>query len=114
MSESEIGSLVDMLSATRPFDYNYHNRVGGGVRGLYSFWFHGCCLYVGMSTDIGRRLWEHRTNETNADLHKYTHAFSREIEVSHVDMAGIERKVLEDIEARVIRRMEPRTNRQNR
>ena len=66
MSESEIGSLVDMLSATRPFDYNYHNRVGGGVRGLYSFWFHGCCLYVGMSTDIGRRLWEHRTNETNA------------------------------------------------
>ena len=114
VSESEIDSLVKVLSNVRPFDYNYHNRVGDGAGGLYSFWLRGCCLYVGLSMDIRRRLWQHRTNETNQELDRYMRAFSKEIEVSHVILEGITGRVLEDIEAKVIRSMNPKTNRQNK
>ena len=113
MSEREIASLVERLLHTKPFDYNYHNKVGVGVRGLYSFWLRGCCLYVGRSIDIRRRLWEHRTNEANPILDKYRRAFSREIEVSHVPLKDITEPILSDIEAKVIRAMSPKTNRQN-
>ena len=106
--------MAKMLSDTRPFTYNYHNTVGEEVCGLYSFWLRGCCLYVGQSMDIRRRLWEHRTNETKPDLAKYMSAFSEDIEVSHIELENITEKVLEDIEARVIRHMGPKTNRQNR
>lgn len=114
MSAGEIANMVKMLSYTRPFTYNYHNMVETGVCGLYSFWLRGCCLYVGRSMDIRRRLWEHRTNETNLDLARYMSAFSGDIEVSHIELENITERVLEDIEARVIRYMDPRTNRQNR
>lgn len=114
MSEGEIANMAEMLSYTRPFTYNYHNTVGEGVRGLYSFWLRGCCLYVGRSMDIRRRLWEHRTNEANQDLAKYMSAFSRDIEVSHIELENITKKVLKDVEAKAIRYMDPKTNLQNR
>ena len=68
---------------------------------------------MGRSMDIRRRLWEHRTNETNPILDKYRRAFSREIEVSHVPLEDITEPILSDIEAKVIQAMSPKTNRQN-
>ena len=70
-------------------------------------------MYVGRSVDIRRRLWEHRINETNLVLDKYRRAFSKEIEVSHVPLEDITEPILSDIEAKVIRAMGPKTNRQN-
>ena len=110
MSERKITSLVERLSHTRPFDYNYPGRVGDDVSGLYSFWLRGCCLYVGMSIDIRRRLIDHRMNEENPKLAGYVRAFHGEIEASFVPLEGITKTMLHDIEKRVIRSMRPQTN----
>ena len=114
MSESEVVNLAKKLSRTKPFDYNYHNRIGENAPGLYSFWVRGCCLYVGQSMDMKTRLWQHRKDETNSNLARYRRAFPEEIEISHVILDNVDKKTLEDIEARVICHMDPKTNIQNK
>lgn len=112
MSEREIAAMEKQLAATKPFDYDYHNRVGN-VNGVYSFWLNGCCLYVGESGNIGQRLGRHRDQETNAHLEGYMLAFADRIEASYVELRGMtkpERKVFEEA---LIKRMKPKTNKQH-
>ena len=109
MSEREIATLENRLANTEPFDYDYHNRVGK-VNGLYSFWLNGCCLYIGISDNIGRRLWNHRTNATNTRLDEYMFAFGDKIEASYVELEEMSRHELELLEDKLIKSMKTKTN----
>ena len=110
MYEREIRSIRKRLEHHKPFYINYHSRVCDNISGLYSFWLRGCCLYVGKSMDIKRRLYDHVMSETNADLEKYFKAFDGEIEVSYIHMDGITDKLLLQIEKDIIHGMRPHTN----
>lgn len=112
MSEREIATLETRLADTKPFDYDYHNRVGD-VNGVYSFWLNGCCLYVGESANIGQRLRQHRTQQVNIRLAEYMLAFSDRIEVSYVEIKGATKAERDVFEEALIKRMNPKTNTQH-
>lgn len=94
----------------RPFTYNYHNQVSENARGLYAFWARGMCLYVGMSENIGTRMYQHRMNEHNRELDRYFSAFAREIEVAYIQMQGKTRKQLQQLEHKAICNLRPIAN----
>lgn len=115
MSESAaascIASIIDSLRANRrPFDYGFDQRVGYGVHGLYAFWLGRRCLYIGMSTDISRRLHQHRTQEHNARLLKYLRAWWRDIEASYVALDLSRSTDLQALERAAITTLRPMTN----
>ena len=106
-----VGCILDGLRSRRsPFTYNYHNHVGSRTRGLYAFWCHKRCLYVGMSIDIARRIYQHRMQEHNIKLEKLFSAFARDIEVSYVHLGGKSDRELSQIEKMAIRAFRPMAN----
>ena len=95
----------------RGFDYNFHNRVEPQTAGLYAFWLDtGACLYVGMSTNISQRMYQHRMNEHNPDLENYFRAFSRRIEVSYIALRDRSAADLRRLEDKMIITLRPITN----
>ena len=92
------------------FDYNFHNRTPD-VGGLYAFWLDaGACLYVGMSTNISNRMYQHRMNEHNADLENYFKAFSQRIQVSYIALSDRSAADLRNLEDKLITALRPITN----
>ena len=94
----------------RPFTHLFDNRIGRDAQGLYAFWLGACCLYVGMSTKLRRRMHQHRVQEHNSDLDRYFKAFWADIEVSFVPLAGKSESELRAVERDAIRWLRPRTN----
>lgn len=93
------------------FDYNFHNRVEPDTGGLYAFWLDsGACLYVGMSTNISQRMYQHRMQEHNPDLDSYFRAFSRRIEVSYIALRDRSAADLRRMENKLISALRPITN----
>lgn len=75
---------------------------------MYSFWLGRGCLYVGMSENVKRRLFDHYRAETNQQLARYFRLFPREILCSHVllgDLALVRR-----VEQLLVSSMNPKTN----
>lgn len=109
--EGIVCCIIDALQTRRsPFTYNYHNRVGGGKSGLYAFWCHRACLYVGISIDIARRIYQHRMTEHNDMLEQFFRAFAQDIEVSFVALDGRSDSELRCLEQKTIRILRPTTN----
>ena len=105
-------ALRVLQTRRRVFDYNFHNRVGADVRGLYVFWLDsGACLYVGQTTDLRTRMRAHRTREHNPDLERYFAAFGQRIQVSYIALRDRSVAELERLERKLIRALRPRTNR---
>lgn len=102
--------MAALRSQRRPFTYNYHNQFGENVRGLYAFWARGMCLYVGMSENIGTRIYQHRMNEHNRELDRYFSAFAREIDVACIQMQDKTRRELRQLERKAICNLRPITN----
>ena len=95
----------------RGFDYNFHNRVATDTSGLYAFWLNGgACLYVGIATDIRRRMREHRLNTHNSRLERFFNAFPEIIEVSYIGLSDCTENQLRDLERRTVRALRPLTN----
>lgn len=93
------------------FDYNFHNRVAPESSGLYAFWLDsGACLYVGMSTNISQRMYQHRMQEHNPFLESYFRAFSRRIEVSYITLRDRSAADLRQLEDKLISVLRPLTN----
>ena len=112
MSDYSVVSCVGQLLRERrsAFDFGFHSRVGKGRSGLYAFWSGSACLYVGKSTDIGRRLYGHRMQEHNTKLDQFFRAFSDQIEVSVVSQEECGSADLLSLEGYFIRTFRPLTN----
>ena len=79
-------------------------------QGLYSFWLGTCCLYIGMSTQIRRRIYQHRMQEHNELLERYFKAFWLDIEASFVVLPNLSQAELRTVERGAIRWLRPRAN----
>ena len=67
-------------------------------------------MYVGMSTDIHRRIGRHRTGTHNSGLQQYFSAFSREIQVSYVVLPGYSESELQAMEEKAKAKLRPLNN----
>lgn len=103
---SSVSSLLPANSV--PFGHACHELVDPGP-GLYAMWLRGQCLYVGMSEDLRRRIFEHESTEDNQDLADYYRQFPREIRMSvvHVDVDAAH---LRQLESKAIKKLRPITN----
>ena len=104
--------VINVLRSQRlAFDYNFHNSVEAGVAGLYAFWLDsGACLYIGMSTNIKQRMYQHRLNEHNSNLESYFKAFAQRIEVSYIALHNRSGTDLRNLEKNLINVLRPLTN----
>ena len=106
-----IRCIINVLRTRRnPFSYNYHNRINNQIKGVYVFWLHNCCLYVGQSENISRRMYQHRMTEHNRKLERYLKAFPREIEVSYFVLPDKSEAEILKFEQKIIRLLRPITN----
>lgn len=94
----------------RAFHYGFHNRIRGGLIGLYVFWVGKACLYVGKSTNISQRLYQHRMQEHNPHLERYFRAFANLIEVSYISQEECQSADLLSLEGSIVRTLRPITN----
>lgn len=97
----------------RPFTRGFDFGIGSSERGVYAFWLRSSCLYVGMSTHLRQRIYQHRMQEHNELLSRYFKAFWSDIEASFVPLSGQSEAALRSTEQAVIRMLRPRTNRQH-
>ena len=73
----------ELANSLVPFGYNSYEYVDESP-GLYCFWVRGTCLYVGMSTNLKRRLQQHCMTEDNPILKDHFRSYSNEIKLSFV------------------------------
>lgn len=93
------------------FTYNCHKRIPEGIGGLYAFWLDsGACLYIGKSTNLSQRLYQHRMQEHNNRLDGFLRSFAQQIYVSHVTAFDCEGEDLQPLEKHIIRVFRPLTN----
>lgn len=111
MNKTIVACVLKVLrSRRRPFTYTYHKQVSSRTQGIYAFWLRRRCLYVGISEDIQRRMYQHRMNEHNLRLERYFGAFSQEIEVSYIALSSIPYAKLRRLERKVISILRAATN----
>lgn len=92
-----MSDIADALRSSRaPFDSGSRERIEASP-GLYAFWLRGTCLYVGMSEDLKRRIYEHAASEDNLELARHFEAYPYEIEIS---------VVYKDVDSVVLHRLE--------
>lgn len=110
MSEGIIRVVLARLRGERrPFTPALPGRVQG-IAGLYAFWVGSHCLYVGMSTNLGMRLYQHRRQPHNDLLTAYLRAWWKEIEASCVAMPDISPACLQQLEREAICALRPHAN----
>lgn len=112
MSELDLAARVAtcLRNRRRPFTHSFDARIGAKAQGIYAFWLNSCCLYVGMSTTLRQRMYQHRMQEHNDVLDRYFKAFWRDIEASCVELNGRSKQDLLVAERDTIRLLRPRTN----
>lgn len=104
-----MSSVAGLLSSNlAPFGQGFHEVVDQGP-GLYAMWLRGQCLYVGMSEDLRRRIFEHETSEDNQDLVKHYSCFPGEILISVVYLDA-EAARLRQLESNAIVKLRPVAN----
>lgn len=99
----------ELASDLVPFGYNTHEYVNESP-GLYCFWVRGACLYVGMSSNLKRRLQQHCTAEDNPILNDHFSSYNSEIRLSLV-YRNVPADELRRLESRVISELRPIANR---
>ena len=104
-----MSNVADLLSSDfMPFGHACHEVIDSGP-GLYAMWLRGQCLYVGMSEDVRRRVYQHETFEDNKELADYYRHFPGEIWISvvHIDAKPVR---LRQLESHAIKRLRPAAN----
>lgn len=104
-----MSEIADALRNSRvPFDSRSHERIDASP-GLYAFWLRGTCLYVGMSEDLRRRIYQHENFEDNPELDRHFKAYPHEIEIS-VAYKDADSVILRRLEQEAIRELNPLAN----
>lgn len=103
--------IVDLLRRCRlRFTYTVGRRFPRNARGVYAFWRGKTCLYVGETIHFPRRMDEHRDRTHNPKLYQWFQSFPDNIEVSFVRIEDADKRLLQRVEAQVIRCLNPDTN----
>ena len=102
--------MSQLKSETKSFDYNFHTNVDS-YSGLYSFWLRDKCIYVGMSTNLQKRIEQHSHDESNSKLKKYFETYPNEIKISFVYLSNTETEI-RHIESKIISEFYPDANTQ--
>ena len=106
-----VSDIIDRLSSENraAFGYLFYDSIDE-LPGLYCFWVRGRCLYVGMSTNLKRRLKQHCESEDNERLADYFNTYNGEIVVSVVYKEGTTETSLRRLELEAIKAMNPIVN----
>lgn len=99
-----------LSSGMVPFGYTHYESVDESP-GLYCFWVRGACLYVGMSTNLKKRLQSHCMAESNTILKQHFDVYKNEIDLSIVYVDGTVEQLCE-LERQAISKLHPIANRQ--
>lgn len=91
-----MSEIAEDLRSRAPFGSGSHERISTSP-GLYAFWLRDTCLYVGMSEDLRRRIYQHENFEDNSELARHFQAYPHEIEIS---------VVYKDADSVILRRLE--------
>lgn len=106
-----IVSIISRLTDPKlPFGHLFYERVDE-ESGLYCFWLRGRCLYVGISTNLRRRLREHCEAENNPILAKHFRVYPGEIMAVIAYEHGASEPHLRRLESYAISNMKPIANR---
>lgn len=109
MSEPTIRAILSQLRGRRyRFSPGLSYVVGRDTPGLYALWVGCCCLYVGMSVHIGKRLHQHLARQHNHRLETYLKGFTGNIEVTVAPVTNPAN--LRSLEDEAILALRPRTN----
>lgn len=104
--------MSDIVSALRcspaRFDSRSRERIDARP-GLYAFWLRGICLYVGMSEDLRRRIYEHATSEDNPKLAYHFETYPYDIEIS-IAYKNVDSATLHQLELQAISILRPIDN----
>ena len=104
-----VSDIVARLSHDKTgFGYLSYENVDE-LSGLYCFWVRDKCLYVGISTNLKRRLKQHCEGEDNKLLAEHFKAYGNEIKVSIVYEDTTEQN-LRRLESDAIRELRPIAN----
>lgn len=110
MSEPVIRAILAQLRGRHRYRFSpgLSYVVGRDMPGLYAFWVGCCCLYVGMSKHIGRRLHEHLVRQHNRRLDIYLRGYRGNIEVTVAPVTDPAN--LRSLEDEAILALRPRAN----
>ena len=116
MSErTDPSHVVQVLQRCRSaFSYRVDRFIQRDSAGIYAFWLGTKCLYVGMSTQLGVRIHQHRSQEHNEVLLRWFQAFPRQIEIAVATLEGSARAELLKVERHAIRALMPEANKTHR
>lgn len=107
-----VSEIVKQLSKNRMnFGYMIYVNIDE-LPGLYCFWVRNVCLYVGMSSNLRRRLKQHCEAEDNPELIEHFDAYSNEIEMTIAYEEDADERRLRRLESEAIKKMSPIANRQ--
>ena len=105
-----VSDLLSELSRCHlSFGYRSYEQVDESP-GIYCFWVRGKCLYVGMSTNLKRRLEQHCNSESNPILKNHFEAYRNEISLSFA-YKNVSESELFKIESHTISILHPIANR---
>lgn len=108
--DSAVSDVILRLVAEQvPFGYTHYEHVDESP-GLYCFWVRGTCLYVGMSTNLKKRLHSHCVAENNPILKEHFISYRNEIQLSLAYISVSVDKLCE-FERQVISKLRPIANR---
>lgn len=108
MRDYAVYDISKLTHSQIPFDFMFHEQLRNAA-GLYSFWLSGNCLYVGMSDNLKRRIFQHVHNETNPELARYFDWYGNEIKISLIYLNCSKAELL-DREKDAIDQLQPITN----
>lgn len=110
LHDSKYDDAVKMLSGRRSgFGRLFYESIDESP-GLYCFWTRNTCLYVGMSTNLKRRMKQHCEAETNPQLAEYFDVYNGEIEACVV-YENVGEEILRRMESYAIQCLHPLANR---
>lgn len=111
VSDPTIRAILSQLRGRRyRFSPGLSYVVGRDTPGLYALWVGCCCLYVGMSKQIGQRLHQHLVHQHNDNLEKYLRAYWKDVEATIARVPNPSAPYLRALEQESILALRPRAN----
>lgn len=95
----------------RKFSFNNIAQIPEDLRGIYCFWTHNRCIYVGKADKlpIRKRLMSHYKKSHNDDLNLWLNS-SIVIEYTYLVVEPADSKVIDETERIFIKKFRPVTN----
>lgn len=99
----------------KPWSYRTFEEMPRDLTGIYAFWYRetGRCVYIGKASDqpVTNRLRQHWRRSHNETLRLWIVAYGEFLDVCY---AAVDRRKINALERRLIRRLNPEANVQHK